>query len=352
MNRQHLLFSVIFSFILLVRAGSPSSTAAPSGSFTDYGQPVSGARSVTALTLAPNGLIYGVTCNTHLFVFNPGNQTFTDKGVTPGSCPLALTWGPDGLLYGGGWQSVLWSYDPQTGTFSTRGHVPGGRRIIGLATGRDGRIYVGTEPEADPEAKGRLFAFTPNTNTFTDLGGIAAEVSVGYGLITGPDGKIYGGTFRGGHFFVYDPDNGTLTDKGQPMPGISSVSTLTVGNDGKIYGGINGNGHVFAYDPATDTFADKGQAVAGHTRVVSLVALGSKVYGGTDGLAAGTDGHLFVYDMAAETFTDLGAPVSGERKVSSLVIVGLTVYGGTAFQGHFFAYDASVASIFLPIVSR
>lgn len=37
------------------------------------------------------------------------------------------------------------------------------------------------------------------------LGGIADEDPVGYGLVTGPDGKSYEGTFRGGHFFVYDP---------------------------------------------------------------------------------------------------------------------------------------------------
>ncbi len=338
--------------LALAVGGVLSPPASASGHFTDYGQPVPNGRGITDLVLGPDGRIYGVTCGTRLFTFDPLTETFADKGSPPGYCPLALTWGVDGLLYGGGWRSVLWSYDPRTGAFATRGHVPGGRRIIGLATGRDGRIYVGTEPEANREAKGRLFAFDPRTDTFTDLGGIADAHSVGYGLITGPDGRIYGGTFREGRFFIYDPRRDLLIDKGPPMPGIAGVDTLTVGSDGKIYGGINGNGHVFVYDPATDTFADKGQAVAGHTRVTALVALGSKLYGGTDGRAADGSGRLFVYDLATASFVDLGTPVEGERKISSLLVQGLTIYGGTAFVGHFFSYAPSVNSVFLPVVWR
>lgn len=37
------------------------------------------------------------------------------------------------------------------------------------------------------------------------LGGIADEDTVGYDLVTGPDGKIYERTFGSGHFFVHDP---------------------------------------------------------------------------------------------------------------------------------------------------
>ena len=248
--------TIVMLFLLslaLVVGGALSHIASASGHFTDYGQPVPNAGSITDLVLGPDGRIYGVTCDTRLFTFDPLSKTFADKGAPPGYCPLALTWGAYGLLYGGGWRSVLWSYDPRTGAFTTRGHVPGGRRIIGLTTGRDGRIYVGTEPEAAPEAKGRLFAFDPNTDTFTVLGGIADEDSVGYGLVTGPDGKIYGGTFRGGHLFVYDPDRGTLTDKGQPTPRILGVNALTVDSDGKMYGGVDADRTSYSHSliPAT-----------------------------------------------------------------------------------------------------
>jgi len=344
MMKKHFVSLMVVALVAVVSAvgwTSSSNAVATSGSFTDFGQPVPSGGSVTELALGTDGKVYGVTCSTHLFVFNPLDNSIADKGVTPGDCPLALTWGVDGKLYGGGWESTLWSYDLGTSSFASRGQVPGGRRIIGLATGQDGLIYIGTEPEADPNLKGQLFSFDPTTNTFTEIGGVADEVSVGYGLIAGPDGRIFGGTFSSGHFFIYDPSSGILTDKGQPIASQSSVSSLAIGSDGKIYGGVQSSGHLFSYDPSSDTFSDKGQAVARQARVPSLFASGNKIYGGTGNFwSSGLSAHLFEYDITTQSFTDLGIPVQDERNVDSLVVVsGWTVYGGTSFGGHFFSYE-------------
>jgi hypothetical protein len=316
------------------------SVAAAPGDLTDHGEPHTACGSVTALVYATDGKLFGVTFDNHLFVFNPLDSSFSDKGATPGDNPLALTWGPDGKLYGGGWGSTLWSYNLGTDSFAARGQVPGGRRIIALTTGLDGLIYVGTEPEDEPDLKGRLFSFNPTTDAFGDTGGVADEGSVGYALVTAPDGKIYGGTYRHGHFFVYDPSTGVLTDKGQPIAGQSAVGALAIGGDGKIYGGVQSSGHIFAYDPDSGSFSDEGQAVADQPRVTSLSAFGYRLYGGTGNFGGSTlSAHVFEYDIYNGRFTDAGVPVEGERNIGSLVVSGGMVYGGTSFVGHFFSYE-------------
>lgn len=340
-NLVSLVIVALIAVLSVFGRTSVSNAVATLGGFTDFGQPIPSGGSVTALALGTNGKVYGVTSSTHLFVFNPLDNSIADKGMTPGHLPLALTWGVDGKLYGGGWESTLWSYNLGTNSFASRGQVPGGRRIIGLATGHHGLIYIGTEAEADQNLKGHLFSFDPTTNTFSDIGGIGDQISVGYGLITGPDGKIYGGTYQNGHFFMYDPSSGILTDKGQPIASQRAVGSLAVGGDGKIYGGVQESGHLFSYDPSSGTFSDKGQAVTGQGRIHSLFATGNKIYGGTGNLwGSGLSAHLFEYNVATQSFTDLGVPVQDELNVDSLVVVlGWTVYGGTGFGGHFFSYE-------------
>jgi hypothetical protein len=344
-TKLHISIRLLAIVVVIIGLAAPSLATVTSAQFIDYGQPVPNGGSITAFVLDTGGKVYGATIH-NLFVFDPVNESFTDKGNPPADGIIALTWSTDGKLYGGGWGSTLWTYDPVTDSFSSKGQVPGGRRIIGLTTGLDGLIYVGTEPEADRDLLGRLFSFNPTTNGFADIGGVADENSVGYGLITGPDGKIYGGTYSHGHFFIYDPSNGTFTDRGQPVGSARSIGTLVVGGDGKIYGGTSQDytgGHLFSYDPVSNSFWDEGQAVAGQKRITCLTAFEDKVYGGTGNFASDSDsvGHIFVYNSTIQSFTDLGVPVQQDAPwwMGDLIANSIgTVYGGTVGQGHFFSY--------------
>lgn len=330
-----------------------SSAGVLTGEFTDYGQPTSSGGLIGAMTLGKDGLIYGVTCDAELFTFDPTNVSFSDKGKTPGDCPLALTWGKDGDLYGGGYESTLWSYDPSTALFSSRGQIPGERTIIGLATGEDGTIYVGTQPGTISSQIGRLYSFDPADDSLHEIGGILGASSVGYGLMAGSDGRIYGGTVANGHLFVFDPQTDILTDKGQVLE-TSGVYRLTEVEDGKIYG--SADARLFAYDPETDAIANKGIPVAGQDLITSLQASGNVLYGGTGNGAPDRElPHLFEYHIAKESATDLGVPVKGDEQwvVNSLAIDGEIVYGGTGIAGHFFSYEQEQESkIHIPIVIR
>lgn len=341
MRRCLAFLTVVMLVFLLTGAGWPSSSnaAIQSGDFTDYGKPNIDAWAVLALAASPDGLVYGVT-DRRLFVFDPLTQAILDKGATPSVATLALAWGSDGKLYGGGWRGAIWSYDVGTGGFETRGQVPDGRRIIGLATGGDGRVYVGTEPGSNRTVLGRLYSLNTATGAIFDLGGFEESSSVGYGLLAGPDGKVYGGTLSG-HLFVYDPSTAQLLDKGLAVATEYGVEDLVVGSDGLIYGSTQPNGHLFSYDSTKSLFADRGQAVSGQPRVVSLVSYGDKIYGGTGSFDDGSlhSAHFFEYDVPTHSFTDLGVPVTGERDITALATVGGTVYGGTAEeQARFFAY--------------
>lgn len=344
--KRHVLYPPLAALMVLsALVWTPAPAVAAAGTLTDFGQPVPKNTSVTALLLGTDGLIYGVTANTHLFVFDPQTKSITDKGLVPGNCPLALTWGADGRLYGGGKQNTLWSYDLGTGGFQSW-QVPGGRRVMALATGQDGLLYAGTEPELDPAVYGRLYAFDPLSGAFADLGGIDAEFSMGNGLTIGPDGRVYGGTYPRAHFFVYDPATGVLTDEGQPLACENAVLALALGSDGLIYGGVQSSGHLFAYDPAPGTFADLGQAVDGQMRIMSLVPAGDRLYGGTGNFPDfDPNAHLFEFHLATQSVVDLGIPVPGELRLDSLVVGPQgTVYGGTALNGHFFSYEPAPAA--------
>ena len=334
------LVGKVLAMVAVFSLVAPSTTASATSQFTDFGQ-LFGEWSVSTLIVGANGKVYGGTHSAgHLFVFDPVDNSIVDKGTPSGQGIIDLTWGIDGKLYGGGQMGYLWAYDPATDSYSSQGQVPDSRRIIGLATGQDGTIYVGTEHGALGSV-GRLFAFDPTSRAFSDKGTAANEGSIGYGLLSGPDGKIYGGTYPSAHFFVYDPATDTITDKGIPIPGERGIVALVAANDGKIYGGtLPDQGHLFSYDPESDTFSDRGQAIPGYGWVSALATFSNRIYGGS--IASGL---LFEYDILTQSFTTLGTPVQGEM-IDTLVVAPTGVlYGGTREHAHFFSYTSTSAPI-------
>jgi hypothetical protein len=342
--KRHIQVSLSMALVagLMAVSSRHLPTAAATTNFIDFGPVLSPRSCVTHLLLAPDGKIYGADYGTwQLFVFDPADKSIVSKGTPPEQMgALALTWGPDGLIYGGGWRSTLWTFDPNTDSFSNKGQVPGGRRILALTTGHDGMIYIGTEPgEHGPATLGRLFSFDPASQIFSDLGTVEGERSVGNGLITGPDGRVYGGTGPHGHLFAYDPSDGSITDKGQPIPS-SYVRTLVLADDGRIYGGTQGPAHLFSFDPVAGLVSDLGAPVEGQGRVQTLVATRHKIYGGTGNCAySGQSAHVFEYSLHAQEIADLGIPVQGEPVIGALVATARSIiYGGTAYSGHLFQY--------------
>lgn len=253
----------------------------------------------------------------------PGTETFVDLGVPWVSSEVKI--GENGNW---GWVSAL-------------------------TEGKDGKIYGSstTVIQAIGGSDAHFFTYDPIINKITDKGAPIKGGLVIYDLVTGIDGRIYGGTsaYDMSHFFIYEPKTERFIDKGEIIEGESRIYSLACGNDGKIYGGTFPNAHLFIYDPAIDKVFDKGQVVKRENTIFRLIpGKDKKIYGGTieksDDLKKG--GHLIIYDPEIDKIIDRGQVIRSENRVYGLT-TGLDgrIYGGTLPHAHFFAYDPSSGNL-------
>lgn len=77
--------------------------------------------------------------------------------------------------------------------------------------------------------------------------------------ITGPDGRVYFGTYYNGHVLRLDPVKGVLDDLGQAIPGETYIWNFSQGPDGAIYGGTYPGCKLFRIEPATGAITNLGR---------------------------------------------------------------------------------------------
>ncbi|HLS27361.1 MAG TPA: hypothetical protein VK041_01825, partial [Opitutales bacterium] len=80
--------------------------------------------------------------------------------------------------------------------------------------------------------------------------------------VIAPDGTVYiaGVVSRGSaHLYRYFPGEKRVEDLGAGVEGHRFIWALAAAEDGRIYGGTWEGGHVFEYDPATDEIRDLGR---------------------------------------------------------------------------------------------
>jgi hypothetical protein len=148
-----------------------------------------GNRSLRALRLGSDGMLYGLEAN-HLFRYNPltdtGQFLFADNGRQDNYQRLAF--GPDGLVYvsaitGDSLASGIQRFDPSTGAYL-------GRFITepanGMAFGADGLLYLA-------DSMSQISRYDIATGSLVDVFVPAGSGGMGIPLdITfGPDGNLY-----------------------------------------------------------------------------------------------------------------------------------------------------------------
>jgi len=194
-----------------------------------------------------SGIVYKVTpagVETVLHNFNG-----TTDGYDPGP---TLVEAPNGLFYG-----VTTSSSPgygtiysvsSSGTFNvlhTFGGSDGEYPHAGLTVGSDGNLYGGTSG-GGANNWGVLFKITPS-GTYTVLYNLCSQAYCGDGadietaLTLGPDGNLYGTTYRGGSYgagaFFRLTNSGTYTVINGGVVGENPTGvSLTLGTDGNFYG--------------------------------------------------------------------------------------------------------------------
>lgn len=80
-----------------------------------------------------------------------------------------------------------------------------------------------------------------------------------YGMVVGPDKKMYFGTLPNAHLMELDPRGNQIQDLGRPSPTEEYIWDLCVGSDNQIYGSTFPNAKLIRYDPATHRMSDLGR---------------------------------------------------------------------------------------------
>jgi hypothetical protein len=120
-----------------------------------------------------------------------------------------------------------------------------------LADGPDGKIYVGTLPNA------HLLCLDPATGRFTDLGRPSDTEQYIWQLALGTDRRLYGCTYPNCKLVRYDPATGKMDDLGRMDPREQYARSVAADDAGFVYVGIGmSQAHLVAYEIRTGEHRD------------------------------------------------------------------------------------------------
>jgi hypothetical protein len=288
-----------------------------------------GESAITALTVAPNGNLYGATSGkrSHLFVLNPRHGYVQPLGFIPGATAVtsALAVSDSGDVYiGSAPTGHLHKYTPhredeqplrvkEPCEVTDLGPAVRGESILALAIDRRaGIIYGLTFPNA------HFFKFTLATGTSADLGVIAHRAPEGEKfettkmvsrmLVLDLKGNVYA-SGEDGFLFKFDQEKQALEKLPVQAPSIpgrepwTRVDAFLLDPSGLIFGGTS-DGYLFRFDPESMTVSNLGKPLLEY-RITGLVrASNGKLYGvggDEDDMA-----RLFSYDPQTATYQILG----------------------------------------------
>lgn len=181
----------------------------------------------------------------------------------------------------------------------------------------DGTVYIGGVALGGKSA--HFYRYLPGEKRVEDLGPGVADHSFIWALTAADDGRIYGGTWEGGHVFEYNPETGKNRDLGRVDPTEDYVRSIAW-HGGQVYAGTGTrNGRIWRLDPETGEkerieIPQREEYAEHFDRVGSIYHLA--VAG--DHLVAFLSGPrvLLIYDMVNRKWWDRtipfgGGPVSG-----------------------------------------
>lgn len=137
--------------------------------------------------------------------------------------------------------------DPDTGE-ARQFNAPQGPGAWGLIAGPDGKIYLGTWDG------GLILRFDPQqpANGIEVVGKPSATEDYLWQYATGQDGKLYACTYPQAKLVTFDPKTGAMEDLGRMHPTEMYARSLAIGPNGKVYVGIGPEkGDLVVFDPAT-----------------------------------------------------------------------------------------------------
>jgi hypothetical protein len=276
------------------------------------------------------------------------------------SAITALTVAPNGNLYGAtsGGQSYLFVLNPRHGYVQPLGFILNTTSVShSLVVSNNGELYVGTAPS------GHLLKYVPRDEDrqpirikepcpLTDLGVAVKGESISALAIDRGENVIYGLTSPNAHFFKYDIARGTFIDAGvvaKVIPEGEKFETQKMFSQMLV---LDAAGNVYASGEAgflyrfhkekqiLEKLPVRAPTIPGRepwTRVDCFLAEKSGlIYGGT------SDGYLFRFDPETLNVDNLGKPliayeITGLALSSDGILYG--VGGGDQDMARMFSYD-------------
>ena len=278
-----------------------------------------GDSAITALTVAPNGNLYGATSGKHayLFVLNPRHGYVQPHGLIPETTAVGNA----------------------------------------LVVGSGGEVYIGTSPGGHllkyvPENEDRQPIRIKEPCALKDLGIAVKGESIAALAVDRQAQKIYGLSAPRAHFFQYDIATGAFSDAGvvarakpegeKRETRLTYSDALTLDQAGNVFASGE-NGFFYRFDKAKQTLAKLSSQVPATpgrepwTRVESFVLdVSGLIYGGT------ADGYLFRFDPEKLTVQNLGKPLLAPEIPSLAVAPDGKIYGAGGSEqdmARLFSYD-------------
>ncbi|MFB3828725.1 MAG: hypothetical protein ACE15B_18295 [Bryobacteraceae bacterium] len=280
----------------------------------------------------------------------------------------ALTVAPDGRIYGAtsGTRAHLFVLDPRHGYVVPLGRLPDKVVHHALAAGANGEVYIGMAPAVDNNGEGfanypggHLLKYIPKGERSTirmdvacpveDLG-IPVKGQGIYALTIDPKlGAVYGLTYPEGDFFSFR--NGVFKTHGRvasaKMPGEKFENEKNIGralivdNNGDVY--TSGSGVLVRFRVKTQELEPLKAAVATvrgreeYNRVDAWTKdEAGNLYGGS------SDGYLFRFDPERGRMENLGKPLN-QYRIRGLVMARngklYGIGGDTDELARLFSYD-------------
>lgn len=258
---------------------------------------------IRALTVAPDGTVYGATSGnrSHLFVLYPQHGYVQPLGVLPGVTTVhhALVTSAQGDVFIGGSMGV-----DNNGTGYEK--YPGGHLLKYAHRNEErGRIQIGRALQVD------------------DLGVPVANEGIYSLAIDRASNTIYGATYPNGHFFSYSIAGAKTTDHGllanRKIPGERFENEKAIGRammvagDGAVFTSGEG-GRLVRFLPTTQELQPLNAVLPGvpgrevYNRVDAWAkAADGMLYGGS------SDGYLFRLDPQTLRAENLGKPLNQYR---------------------------------------
>jgi streptogramin lyase len=140
--------------------------------------------------------------------------------------------------------------DPDTGKTRTYPAPVADHQVYGLTLGRDNKLYFSTQ------GRGHLLSFDVEKKVFEDLHN-PVKPGYFYRMTTGPDAKIYCGSYGSMQLVVHDPRTKTSRVVCRLADDNRYPHSMVFGRDGLLYVGCGAeNARAVAFDPKTERLAE------------------------------------------------------------------------------------------------